>query len=203
MFYTVNDCLNNDNDTGLLYDDDTIRQVDDELGEQEHRYVTHVQNGCTIEQSIQKGYESDIEAVPNLRAQEVITAYPDLDLTHATENHPNWALTPVKVVGPDPGPHELFLHEQAQADMNDLHSSVKKEPPSLTSIPRKKTHFTLGDETYSLQLPKVQLRSTAKLTNMFAEDLPNSEEKPPTMPHGWSPMVNTYRYMCRMLTIMK
>ena len=27
---------------------------------------------------------------------------------------------------------------------------------------------------------------------MFAEDLPNSEEKPPTMPHGWSPMVNTY-----------
>ena len=27
---------------------------------------------------------------------------------------------------------------------------------------------------------------------MFAEDLTNSEEKPPTMPHGQSPMVNTY-----------
>ena len=59
--------------------------------------------------------------------------------------------------------------------MNDLHYSVKKEPPSLTSTPRKKTHFTLGDETYSLQPLKVQLRSTAKLTNMFAEDLPNGD----------------------------
>ena len=49
MFYTVNDYWNEDNDTGLLYDDDTIRQVDDELGEQEHRYVTHVQDGYTVE----------------------------------------------------------------------------------------------------------------------------------------------------------
>ena len=76
--------------------------------------------------------------------------------------------------------------------MNNLHYSVKKEPPSLTSTPRKKTHFALEDETYPLQLPKVQSRSMAKLTNMFAEDLPNSEEKPNTMPHGRSPMVNTY-----------
>ena len=128
-FYMVNDYSNDDNNTGLLYDDHTIRQVDDKLGEQEHRYVTHVQDGYTIEQSIQEGYKSDIEALPNLRAQEVITAYPDLDLTHATENHPNWAPTPVKVVGPEPEPDELFLHEQAQADMNDPHYSVKKKPP--------------------------------------------------------------------------
>ena len=65
-------------------------------------------------------------------------------------------------------------------------------PHSLTSTLRKKIHFALGDETYSLQLPKVQSRSMAKLTNMFAEDLPNSEEKPPTMPYEQSPMVNTY-----------
>ena len=32
----------------------------------------------------------------------------------------------------------------------------------------------------------------AKLTSMFAEDLPNSEEKPSTMPYEQSPMVNTY-----------
>ena len=191
-FYTVNDYWNDNNDTEPLYDDDTITQVDDEFSEQEHRYVTHIQDGYTIEQSIQEGYESDIEAVPNLRAQEVITAYPDLELTHAIENHHNWAPTPVKVVGPEPELRKLFLHEQSQADMNDPHYSVKKEPPSLTSTPRKKTHFALGDETYSLQSPKVQLRSMAKLTNMFAEDLPNNEEKPPTMPHGRSPMVNTY-----------
>ena len=48
-FYMINDYWNEDNDTGLLYDDDTIRQVDDELGEQEHRYVTHVQDGYTVE----------------------------------------------------------------------------------------------------------------------------------------------------------
>ena len=98
----VNDYWNDDNNTGLLYDDDTIRQVYDKLGEQEHRYVTHVQDGYTIQQSIQEGYESDIKAVPNLRAQEVITICPNLDLTHATENHLNWAPTPVKVVGPEP-----------------------------------------------------------------------------------------------------
>ena len=73
-----------------------------------------------------------------------------------------------------------------------MYYSVKKEPPSLTSTPRKKAHFALGDETYPFQTPKVQSRSTAKLTNMFAEDLPNSEEKPPPMAHGQSPMVNTY-----------
>ena len=65
-------------------------------------------------------------------------------------------------------------------------------PHSLTSTLRKKINFALGDETYSLQLPKVQSRSMAKLTNMLAEDLPNSEEKPPTMPYEKSPMVNTY-----------
>ena len=113
-------------------------------------------------------------------------------MTHATKNHPNWALTPVKVVGPEPEPHELLFNEQAQADLNDPHYSVKKEPPSLTSTPRKKAHFALGDETCPVQTLKVQLRSTAKLTNMFAEDLPNSEEKPSTMPHGQSPTVTTY-----------
>ena len=191
-FYTVNDYWNDDNDTGLLYNDDMIRQVDDELDEQEPRYVTHIQDGYTVEQSIQEGYKSDIEAVPNLRAQEVLTAYSDLNLTHAIEHHPNWAPTPVKVVGPEPEPRELLFHEQAQADPNDLHYSVKKEPPSLTSTPRKKTHFALEEETCPLQTPKVQLRSTAKLTNMFTEDLPKSDEKPPTMPPGQSPMVNTY-----------
>ena len=111
MFYTVNDYWNDYNDTGLLYNDDMIRQVDDELDEQEPRYVTHIQDGYTIEQSVQEGYESDIEAVPNLRAQEVFTTYSDLNLTHATENHPNWAPTPVKVVEPEPEPRKLLFHE--------------------------------------------------------------------------------------------
>ena len=38
-----------------------------------------------VEQSIQEGYESDIEVVPNLKAQEVYTAYLDLNLTRATK----------------------------------------------------------------------------------------------------------------------
>ena len=191
----MNDYWDDDNDTGPLYDDETVRQVDDELDEQEPRYVTHIQDSYMVEQSIQEGYESDIEIVPNLKAQEVYTAYQDLNLTHATENQPNWAPTPVKVVGPEPEPRELLFHKQAQVDLNDPHASIKKEPPSLTSTPRKKAHFALGDEASPVQTPKVQSRSTAKLTNMFAEDLPNSEEKPSTMPYGQSPTINTYN-MC-------
>ena len=80
MFYKVNDYWNDDNDTGLLYIDDMIRQVDEELDEQEPRYVTHIQDWYTVEQSIQEGYESNIEAVPYLRAQEVLTAYSDLNI---------------------------------------------------------------------------------------------------------------------------
>ena len=133
-----------------------------------------------------------LRLVPNHRAQEVFTAYSDLNLTHATENHTNWAPTPVKVVGPEPELHKLLFHEQAQVDLNDQHYSIKKEPPSFTSTPRKKAHFALGDETGPVQTRKVQSRSTAKLTNMFAEDLPNSEEKPSTIPHRQSPTVNTY-----------
>ena len=101
----------------------------------------------------------------------------------------------MKVVGPEPEQCELLLHKQAHTDLNALHYSIKKEPPSLTSTPRKKAHFPLGDETCSVQPPKVLLRSTAKLTNMFAEDFPNSEEKPSIMPHGQSPTVNKYN-MC-------
>ena len=48
-FYTLNDYWNDDTDTGLLYDDEMVRQVDDELDEQEPRYVTHVQDGYTEE----------------------------------------------------------------------------------------------------------------------------------------------------------
>ena len=101
----------------------------------------------------------------------------------------------MKVVGPEPEPRELLFHKQAQVDLNDPHTSIKKEPPSLTSTPRKKAHFALGDEASPVQTPKVQSRSTAKLTNMFAEDLLNSEEKPSTMPYGQSPTINTYN-MC-------
>ena len=191
-FYMINDYWNDDNDTKPLYSDDTIRQVDDELDEQEPRYVTHIQDGYTVEQSVQEGYDSDIEAEPNSRAQEIFTAYPDLNLTHATEVYHNWVPTPVKVVGPEPEPCELFFHEQAQEELPDINYTVKKEPLSLTSTPRKKPQFAMGEEIYPTQPPKVQSRSTAKLTNMFAEDLPNSDEKPPTMPQKQSPTVNTY-----------
>ena len=52
----------------------------------------------------------------------------------------------MKLVGPEPEPHKLLFHEQAQADWNDPHYAVKKEPSSLTSTPRKKTHFALGEK---------------------------------------------------------
>ena len=177
-FYTINDYWNDDNDTELWSNEDTIRQVDDELGEQEPRYVTSIQDRYTVEQSVQEGYDSDIEALPNVGAQEVLTTYTDLNFTHAKEVYPNWAPTPVKVVGPEPEAHELFFHEQDQLEASISDHVVKKEPPSLTSTPHKKTHFQKGEEIYPIQTPKVQSRSTAKLINIFAEDLPNSDEKP-------------------------
>ena len=67
MFYAINDYWNDNIDTGLLYNDDTIRQADDEAGEREFRYVTNIQDGYTVEQSVQEGYESDTEARVGLK----------------------------------------------------------------------------------------------------------------------------------------
>ena len=95
-------------------------------------------------------------------------------------------------MGPEPEPRELFFHEQDQLEILDSGYEVKKEPPSLTSTPSKKMHYETGEEIYPIQTPKVQSRSTAKLTNMFAEDLPNSDEKPFIKHQQPSPTVNTY-----------
>ena len=105
---------------------------------------------------MQEDYESDIEAVPNNRAQEIITAYSDLDFTHATEVQPNWAPTPVKVVGPELEPCELYFHEFSQLDTQHTDPKVKKEPHSVTSTPRKKVQLPVEEEIYPLHTPKVQ-----------------------------------------------
>ena len=42
---------------------------------------------------------------------DVKTSYEGVN--RATETHPDWAPTPVKVVGPEPELHELYFHEQA------------------------------------------------------------------------------------------
>ena len=187
MVYTINNYWNE-----LLYNEDTNRQVGDDLGEQETRYVTSIQDGYTIEQSVQEEYDNDIEELSNVRAQEVFIAYTNLNFTQAKEVYPNWALTPVKVVGPEPEARELFLHEQDQSEALISGSIIKKELPSLTSTPSKKTDFEMGEEIYPIQTPKVQSQSTAKLTNMFAEDLPNSDEKLAIKKQQLSPLVNTY-----------
>ena len=193
-FYTINDYWNddNDNDPELLYNEDTLRQVDDKLVKQEPGYVPHIQDGYNVEQLVQEGYHSCIEAIPNSRAQEVDTAYPNLDLTHAKEVHHNWVPMPVKVVGPKPEPCELFCYEQAHSELPNMHFVVKVEPSSLTSTPRKKAHFVRGEEICPMLTPKVQSRTTAKLTNIFADDLPNSDKKPLTIPQRKSSTVKTY-----------
>ena len=58
-----------------LYNDDTISQADNKLDEQEQRYVTHVQDGYTVEQSVQEAYDSDIEVIPSNRAQEILNVH--------------------------------------------------------------------------------------------------------------------------------
>ena len=98
----------------------------------------------------------------------------------------------VKVVGPKPELCELFCHEQAHSELPNMHFVVKVEPSSLTSTPRKKAHFVRGEEICPMLTPKVQSRTTAKLTNIFADDLPNSDKKPLTMPQRKSSTVKTY-----------
>ena len=57
--------------------------------------------------------------------------YPDLNFTYAREVNPNWAPTPVKVVGLEPEPRELYFHEQQ-----------KEEPPDMEeTIDLRKNHF--------------------------------------------------------------
>ena len=67
-FYTLNDYWDDKNNHKLPYNDDTISQADNELDEQEQRYVTHVQDGYTVEQTVQEVYDSDIEAISSNRA---------------------------------------------------------------------------------------------------------------------------------------
>ena len=183
-FYMINDYWDDDDNNEPLGSDDTIRQVDNELDKQEQRYVTHIQDGYTVEQSVQEGYDSDTEAIPSNRAQEILSAYPDLNLMHATEVNYNWAPTPVKVVGPELELHELYFHEEPKEEPQDINNTNKKEPFSPTSTLKKKPFVTMGEEIYPLHPPTFQSRSTAKLTNMVAEDLPNSEEKTSMMPLG-------------------
>ena len=84
-FYTLNNYWDNEDDHKPLYNNDTISQADNELDEQEQRYVTHVQDGYTVEQSVQEEYDSDIEAISSNRAQETFNAYSDLNFTYARE----------------------------------------------------------------------------------------------------------------------
>ena len=131
-FYTLNDYWDDDDDDEPLGSDDTIRQIDTGLGEQEQRYVTHIQDGYTVEQSVQEAYDNDIDVIPSNRVQKILSAYPDLNLTHATEVNPNWAPTPVKVVGPESEPSELYFHEQQKEEPHGTDDTIKKEPFSAT-----------------------------------------------------------------------
>ena len=73
-----------------------------------------------------------------------------------------------------------------------MQETMKKEPFSATSTPRKKPFSVKGEELYSTISPCLQSRSTAKLTNMLAEDLPHSDQKPYTKSLKHSPQVNTF-----------
>ena len=153
-FYTLNDYWDDEDDNELLYNDDTISQADNELDEQEQRYVTHMQDGYMVEQSVQEAYDSDIEVIPSNRVQEILSAYPDLNLTYAKEVNPNWAPTPVKVVGPEPEPRELYFHEQQKEEPQGMDDTIMKEPFLATSTPRKKPFGVKGEELY-LTIPPV------------------------------------------------
>ena len=101
-------------------------------------------------------YDSDTEAISSNRAQETFNAYPDLNFTYAREENPNWAPTPVKVVGPEPEPRELYFHKQQKEEPPDMQETMKKEPFSATSTPRKKPFSVKGEELYSTISPRVQ-----------------------------------------------
>ena len=85
---------------------------------------------------------------------------------------------PVKVVGPEPEPSKLLFHGHDQETPLTSDTKVKSEPPSTSSTPKKKYHPNPDEEVYLMQTPKVQSRSKAKVTNILAEDLPYTDEKP-------------------------
>ena len=190
-FYTTHDNWTEDAETEMKYVNDFDKQVDSEQLDQDQQYVTHIQDGYTVEHIESETYENDIKPVPRRRTQEVVTAYHDLNLTQAIESQPDWAPTPVKVVGPEPELHELYFHEDVIGGPQVVGPMLKHEPPSVTSTPRKKVKLLPEEDLYPLHSPKSQSRSTAKLTNMFAEDLPHSEQKPSSVADHTS-VPNTY-----------
>ena len=174
-FYTINDDWTDETDVKMRYDVPN-RQVDRDECQYHDRYVTHIQNSYTREQVASETCEVDMRLVPVRQAQDVYTAYHELDFTKATETQPNWASTPVKEVGPEPEPCELYFHEQVLPAYNQNDKWVKDEPPSITSTPKKKVQIQPEEDIYPLHTPKSESRSSAKLTNMFAEDLPPGDQ---------------------------
>ena len=189
-FYSINDTWTNDTDVKMLYAD-ANRQVDrDETGYND-RYVTHTQDGYTVEQVVPEACEMDIGPVLDGQAQEVYTVQHELDFRRATETQPNWAPTPVKVVGPEPEPRELYFHDQASLVSNQKNKRVKTEPPSITSTLKKKVQMPIEEDIYPLHTPKSESKSITKLTNMFAEDLPQGDHATQTYSSNPS-MVNMF-----------
>ena len=178
-FYAINENWTDDTDVKIAYEG-ASRQVDRDKTEYNDRYVTHIQDGYTTVQIEPETCEMDIGLVPNSQAQQVYTAYHELDFYRATETHPDWAPTPVKVLGPEPEPRELFFHEQVLEISNRNRCLVKSEPPSITSTPKKKVISQSEEDIYPLHTPKSESRATAKLANMFVEDLPQGDQNAPT-----------------------
>ena len=92
-FYTINENWTEDTDVKTSYEG-ANRQVDRDETEYDDRYVTHIQDGYTTIQVAPETCEMDIGPVPNGQAQEVYTAYHELDFHRATENHLDWGSHP-------------------------------------------------------------------------------------------------------------
>ena len=107
-----------------------------------------------------------------------MSAYPDLNPTYATEVNPNWAPTPVKEVGPEPEPCELYFHKQQKEEPQGMDDTIKKEPFQQPRLPKRNHLLRWGEELYPTLPPHFQSQSTAKLTNMFVEDLPVTKNHP-------------------------
>ena len=173
-FYTVNDYWDYDQTDDILNDENIHRQVDDEFVDEVPRYITHIQDGYTEEQHPQETYDDTSEGFEQVRAQEVWIADFDLNMTEVQVISPVEDNEPVMISGLEPEPHTFYIHETTEPQHDPLKETIKKEIPSFTPTPWKKPQPIFKVGTPSHEPPKIQSKSMAKLTNMFAEDPPQS-----------------------------
>ena len=113
-----------DNDTEPSHSDDTIRQVDDELDEQEHRYVTHIHIQRMQETITNTLINPELKTLFDINLhKEVITSIKNQDDGMLVKQRPVLMTLEKVTIYRAPIPHQVEI----DGALTELHSKVIRQ----------------------------------------------------------------------------